>query len=169
MIDLALTVLLALSVLSLFVFVYIRENAINKKLKSYEKAFDALNQGLHKLEKELKDTKESMVIMSNMKPEAPVIKGVSFEDLTEMSRLIIEQFQELQKESSDFRDGMLERFVDLESKVRPIATMTSPNASADESKIMALYDDGFNCEEIAKQLRIGTGEVEFVLKLHNLK
>ena len=42
---------LCVAVLFLFVFVYMRESAISKKLKVYERTFDLINQNLHRLEK----------------------------------------------------------------------------------------------------------------------
>jgi len=160
MMDLILVALISIAVFFLFIFVYIRESAINKKLKLYEKTFDLLNQNIHKLEKEIK-SKGGSQQDNNMTTE--------LEEFSEVSRVIIDKFHELQKDNLEFKESLVERYLDLENKMRPLTSVTPSSTGLDENKIVSLFSSGFSIEEIAKQLRIGTGEVEFVLKLHDIK
>jgi len=160
MMDLILVALISIAVFFLFIFVYIRESAINKKLKLYEKTFDLLNQNIHKLEKEIKARGGSQHD-NNMTSE--------LEEFSEVSRVIIDKFHELQKDNLEFKESLVERYLDLENKMRPLTSVTPSSTGLDENKIVSLFSSGFSIEEIAKQLRIGTGEVEFVLKLHDIK
>ncbi len=160
MMDLILVALISVAVFFLFVFVYIRENAINKKLKLYEKTFDLINQNMHKLEKELK---------SRPHHENRAENDQNLEEFSEVSRLIIDKFQELQKDNLEFKESIIERYLDLENKIKPITAVAPSSTGLDENRITTLFSNGFSIEEIAKQLRIGTGEVEFVLKLHDIK
>jgi biopolymer transport protein ExbB/TolQ len=159
MMDLILVALLSVAVFFLFVFVYVRENAINKKLKLYEKTFDLINQNMHKIEKEAK----ARPVAAKDAPDA------NMEEFSEVSRLIIEKFHELQKDNLEFKEGLVERYLDLENKMRPLTSVTPSSTGLDENKIISLFSSGFGIDDIAKQLRIGTGEVEFVLKLHDIK
>ena len=43
-----------------------------------------------------------------------------------------------------------------------------PDENNDESRILAMYQSGKSKETIAKDLRIGVGKVEFVLKFHGV-
>jgi biopolymer transport protein ExbB/TolQ len=159
MMDLILVALISVAVFFLFIFVYIRESAINKKLKLYEKTFDLINQNIHKLEKEIKS--KQVVAKEGV--------DTNMEEFSEVSRLIIEKFHELQKDNLEFKEGLVERYLDLEHKMKPLTSVTPSSTGLDENKIVSLFSNGFAIEEIAKQLRIGTGEVEFVLKLHDIK
>jgi DNA-binding NarL/FixJ family response regulator len=38
----------------------------------------------------------------------------------------------------------------------------------DESRIISLYKNGYTIEEIARELRIPAGEVEFIVKFSNI-
>lgn len=160
MMDLILVALLSVAVFFLFVFVYVRESAINKKLKLYEKTFDLLNQNIHKLEKEVK-SRAVQAIETQASPD--------MEEFSEVSKLIIEKFHELQKDNLEFKESLVERYLELENKMKPLTSVTPSSTGLDENKIVTLFSNGFSIEEIAKQLRIGTGEVEFVLKLHDIK
>jgi len=161
MMDLILVALISIAVFFLFIFVYIRESAINKKLKLYEKTFDLLNQNIHKLEKEIK-AKANTTHADGATPS-------ELEEFSEVSRVIIDKFHELQKDNLEFKESIVERYLDLENKMRPLTSVTPSSTGLDENKIVTLFSNGFGIEEIAKQLRIGTGEVEFVLKLHDIK
>ncbi|MDD3467640.1 MAG: hypothetical protein PHE67_10870 [Campylobacterales bacterium] len=160
MMDLILVALLSVAVFFLFVFVYVRESAINKKLKLYEKTFDLLNQNIHKLEKEVK-SRAVQAVETQGSPD--------MEEFSEVSKLIIEKFHELQKDNLEFKESLVERYLELENKMKPLTSVTPSSTGLDENKIVTLFSNGFSIEEIAKQLRIGTGEVEFVLKLHDIK
>lgn len=161
MMDLILVALLSVAVFFLFIFVYVRESAINKKLKLYEKTFDLINQHIHKLEKELKN-KSAQVSTDGQSSQ-------EMEEFSEVSKLIIEKFHELQKDNLEFKESLVERYLELESKMKPLISVTPTSTGLDENKIVTLFSNGFGVEDIAKQLRIGTGEVEFVLKLHDIK
>ena len=47
-------------------------------------------------------------------------------------------------------------------------TPTNP-INIDEGRIIAMFKDGWSVDSIAKELRVGKGEVEFTLKFANLK
>ena len=56
----------------------------------------------------------------------------------------------------------------LEEKIKEVGYFpTNPNG-VDESRIISMFKDGYSVDAIAKELRIGKGEVEFTLKLSNL-
>ncbi len=162
-VDLILIAPLCVAVLFLFVFVYMRESAISKKLKVYERTFDLINQNLHRLDKEIKlKTTES----NEEESEERQMPTTTIEEFSEIGGLLMDKFQELQKDNLEFKRSLMEKYVDLENKLRPITSVSPGFTGVDESKIVTLFSNGLSIEEIAKQMRIGTGEVEFVLKMH---
>lgn len=165
-IDFMLIAPLCAAVLFLFVFVYMRESALSKKLKVYERTFDLINQSLHRLDKEIKLKTNLTDDSKDGNDEEHQSSNAAMEELSEIGGLLMDKFQELQKDNLDFKRSLMEKYVDLENKLRPITSVSPSSTGVDESKIVTLFSNGLSIEEIAKQMRIGTGEVEFVLKMH---
>ena len=167
MIDVILVGLISIGVFALFVFVAVREGAINKKLKTYERTFDMLNKELHAIKKELKSAGISTTSMPDFDG-----KFSTTEEFEEFTNIIITKIHDLQKEHVAFKGSVYEKLNELESKDHFVATTSSapsPSSSAEEQKIISMFESGFSLEDISKQLRINVGEVEFVLKLNNVR
>lgn len=151
--DLALVISVAITAIALFIFVYIRENAITKKLKAYERAIEQLYMMIHK--KEPNSTNNS----------------VSKADFDEATNLILERFKIIINENAVFKESILQKISDLEHKssyTPQINTLTSNNTNF-ESRIIQLFENGLSADEIADQLRISVGEVELALNLNGFK
>jgi len=170
--DVILVGLVSIGVFALFVFVAIREGAINKKLKMYEKTFDMINKDIHALRKEVK---------AKSMPAAPEMAKdfCTNAEFDEFTNIIIQKIQELQKDSASFKDSISNKLDSLEHGAKEqrqqiavassAPTVTAPISGMDEQKIISLFGAGLGVEEIAKQLRLNLGEVEFVLKLSGIK
>jgi len=164
MIDVLLVGLMSVGVFALFVFVAVREGAINKKLRTYERSFDILNKEIHALKKELKAKSPTAIELGD--------KFATSAEFEEFTNIIIHKLREMQSDNTTFKDALYEKIKDVESKEQlslPGLTMPSSSSSVDEQKIISLFESGFALEDIAKQLRVNVGEVEFVLKLNNVK
>lgn len=152
MLDIALVIAIAATAFSLFVFVYIRENAIEKKLKTYEKAIDQI----YKL------------VSKNIPKQSESQKNDEF---NEAANLIIERFKSLLQENMEFQESILQRMAELEYNNKNLSqssSIVSSNTSY-EANIIRLFESGFDAESIADQLRISIGEVELALNLNGLK
>ena len=68
---------------------------------------------------------------------------------------------------NSFQNEQQDKLYSIEERTKSI-TKLSPNDNNDESKIVAMYQSGKSKENIAKDLRIGIGKVEFVLKFHGI-
>jgi hypothetical protein len=174
MLDVILVGLVSIGVFALFVFVAIREGSINKKLKMYEKTFDMINKELHALRKEMK---------ARGGQAAPEMSKdfCTNAEFDEFTNIIIQKIQELQKDGASFKDAVANKLDNLEYGAKEqrqqqivvaqasVPTGTAPMSGMDEQKIISLFGSGLGIEEIAKQLRLNAGEVEFVLKLSGVK
>ncbi|MGI7618132.1 DUF6115 domain-containing protein [Campylobacter coli] len=67
----------------------------------------------------------------------------------------------------DFQNEQQNRILNLEQKAQSMTKLT-PNYDTEEQKIVDLFKEGKSIEQIAKDLRIGTGNVELVLKFKQL-
>jgi len=69
-----------------------------------------------------------------------------------------------------FQDEQVERIDRIEERSsKDISFLPSQAAASNEKIIIAQYSQGKSEASIAKDLRIGIGEVDLVLKLANLK
>lgn len=60
------------------------------------------------------------------------------------------------------------KILHLEERLKEfVYTPTNPT-NIDEGRIISMFKDGWSIDSIAKELRIGKGEVEFTLKFANL-
>jgi hypothetical protein len=71
-------------------------------------------------------------------------------------------------------DNFVLKIKELEEKVysikKNVKNVEFSNVSGnDEQKIIAMYKSGYSIEDISKELRIPAGEVEFILKMKNIK
>ncbi len=150
--DLVLVISVAITAFALFIFVYIRENAITKKLKAYERAIEQLYMMINK--------KEPSSISANNKA-----------DFDEATSLILERFKILINENAAFKESVLQKISDLEHKSNysPQINTLTPNNTNFESRIIQLFENGLSADEIADQLRISIGEVELALNLNGFK
>ena len=57
----------------------------------------------------------------------------------------------------------------LEDRIKEFAYTPTNPTNIDEGRIISMFKDGWSVDSIAKELRIGKGEVEFTLKFANLK
>lgn len=165
MIDIILVGLVSIGVFALFIFVAVRESAINKKLKTYEKTIDLLHKEMFVVRKELKS------IPTGSNQPLSNDKFATAEEFEAFTNIIISKLQEIQSEHHYFKTNIQDRISDVESreKMSSVPIQPTPSSGGDEQKIISLFESGYSPEDIAKQLRLNTGEVEFVLKLNNVK
>ncbi|WP_205569804.1 DUF6115 domain-containing protein, partial [Klebsiella pneumoniae] len=80
---------------------------------------------------------------------------------------ILKSLQGMEHIIEQFQNEQQERLLSLEQKAQSITKLT-PNYDAEEQKIIDLFKEGKSIEQIAKDLRIGTGNVELVLKFKKI-
>ena len=69
----------------------------------------------------------------------------------------------------NFKEEQSARIDRIESRTKEMNCLPSSTSSSNEKMIVAQYARGKSEAEIAKDLRIGIGEIDLVLKLANLK
>ncbi|RUM65530.1 MAG: hypothetical protein DSZ06_04870 [Sulfurospirillum sp.] len=167
MFELIILIIYAVVLLMIIAYLYFKDKSVYQKLSIYEKAIDELNQKIYHLEKN---------------KTGPSIKP---SDLSEAFKRIEEKFDEKLNDLGEpllrtvraYR-AMQERLEVLEQKVDEginnlkASTKVQSQESAPstyEERIIKLFKEGKNIEEISKLTRVGIGEIELILKLSNLK
>jgi len=158
----------ALSAVMLITILYIavKDRETSRKLSMMEAGMDGLNRELFKIAKEMesieKRLEESRMPLSEESSDPEVIdKMVN----TKLKPFVLE-VEHLGKRL-DTLEQMRERLDEVEAKIRQVL-FANEHTAPDEQKILQLHAQGMDAESIAKQLRLGKGEVELVLKFSKL-
>jgi hypothetical protein len=151
-------------------YFYIKDGDTNRKFSRYERVVEALVQENHNIKKQLKElqyNKSEIVGVSNVDE---ILEQISSKiDVQINSKIIpvLNTLQSLENSMNSFQNEQQDKLYSIEERTKSI-TKLSPNDNNDESKIVAMYQSGKSKENIAKDLRIGIGKVEFVLKFHGI-
>lgn len=158
---------LALLVVIIFLMVYIRDIEISKKLTIYERSIEELNYQNHVLNKALKDisNKESFDAKAFEKKMLELTK----QEVQQTVIPMVSSLQDIEAIIERFKEEQTTRIDRLESRTKEMSGLPTGTSSSNEKMIVAQYARGRSEAEIAKDLRIGIGEVDLVLKLANLK
>ncbi|SFV59666.1 Putative periplasmic protein [hydrothermal vent metagenome] len=166
-VELIAIIALCFLVFIMFILVIIRDKEVSKKLKLYGKTIEDLNRENHTITKTLKgllsaeqvDIK-AMQIQLKAEVKAEVQKSLS---------PLLTSINEIESVMSDFQDEQIKRIDALEDG-KKVVNFAAPNmVDSNEKLIVAQYKNGKSEAMIAKDLRIGIGEVDLILKLANLK
>lgn len=160
-------VALAALVVIVFLMVFLRDIEINKKLLIYEKSIEELNYQNHVLNKALNDfsKKDNSQLDDFEKKIQEKIKA----DVQNTILPMISSLQDIETIMQNFKDEQTARIDRIESRTKEMNCLPSSPSTSNENMIVAQYARGKREAEIAKDLRIGIGEVDLVLKLANLK
>lgn len=156
----------AVFLILLFLIMYFKDVESTKKFERFARAIEDLNQQNHQLRHALAHKKEEdKVWLDEIKLEFH--KKVQDEINTKVMPLL-GSLQEIEGVIGDFKDDQLQRIGKLEERTKSINSLSSNATTSHEKDVIRLFNSGKNAYSIAKNLRIGVGEVEFILKMHNL-
>ncbi len=154
-------------VVIIMIMMSIKDGETNKKLSRYEQSIDNLSEQNHRLRKEiLQLTKNRDKFMNEMDETLEV----RIKDQVQQSVYpLIESMREIENVMQSFQDEQVERIDKIEERRTEINYTPKNTTISNEKLIIAHYSQGKSESLIAKDLRIGIGEVDLVLKLANLK
>jgi len=149
--------------LILVIYMAVKDREASRKFMMIESSIDGLNQELFRLSKEFETmrkrwTKELGELSHHMS-ESELQSDVMEQRLQPLSQDIQYIQAELEKRYTELK----ERVEWLDGKVRQVS-LISEHSVLDEQKILQLHEQGMDSASIAKQLRLGKGEVDLVLK-----
>lgn len=154
-------------VVIVFLIVTLKDMETAKKLSRYERSIDELSQQNHRLKKE---------IIELNKHKDRFIKEIEDslqDDIKEQVQHavypMIESMREIENVMQRFQEEQLERIDRIEERSNDISYIPTQASASNEKLIISQYSSGKSEAAIAKDLRIGIGEVDLVLKLANLK
>ncbi len=166
-IDIVAIITLGIFEVILFFLIFIRDQEVTRKFRLYEKAIEDLSRENHKLYQEMKNipAQESFDI-KNIKVQ--IQKEVK-EEVRESLMPMVDSIKEIESVMSNFQNEQIDRIDALENSKKEVNFTPRNMVESNEKIIIANYKNGKSEAMIAKDLRIGIGEVDLILKLANLK
>ena len=159
---------LALLVVIIFLMVYLRDIEVNKKLAIFERSIEELNYQNHVLNKAFNDISKQESF--DAKAFERKMLEINKSDIQQSILPVISSLQDIERIIEGFKEEQSARIDRLENRTKEMSNLSSSGtSSSNEKMIIAQYSRGRSEAEIAKDLRIGIGEVDLVLKLANLK
>ncbi len=166
-IDIIAIITLGLFEVILFFLIFIRDQEVTKKFRLYEKAIEDLNRENHKLYQEIKN------IPSHESFDARTLNVQIQKEVNEEVRKslmpMVDSIKEIENVMSNFQNEQIDRIDALESSKKEVNFRPRNIVESNEKLIISNYKNGKSEAMIAKDLRIGIGEVDLILKLANLK
>ena len=148
--------------------IFIKDSETNKKFTRYERAIESAMQENYNLKKQL-------AALANFKPDddeqlkdvKDELKEQINEQINEKIVPIIRAIKSIERVIDDFANEQKDRMFNLEERTRDINKI-APSVINEEEQILKMFKDGKSAAIIAKDLHVGMGRVEFVLKFHKL-
>jgi len=158
---------LAIVMLIVIVYLAIKDKESARKIAMIETGIDTLNQELFRINKELeslkKQIKDSDGIDKDIEIDTEMIDSIFHNKLKPFAV----QMQNLDEKVAFLSEDLFENLERIQNQMRQI-TFANDHTVPNEKQILQLHSQGLDTESIAKQLRLGKGEVELVLKFSKI-
>ena len=162
-------VALAVLLMGLIYYVITKEGEVTSQIRSIAKAVDDLHRELFMMDKRLK---QELEIITSLQESVPVSQHSLHAELgrevNEISIPILESLGHIEGSLSAYKEKTENRLRYLEERIRNLSLPTSISGLDDE-KVISRYNQGVEVDAIAKELRLSKAEVEFVLKINQLR
>jgi len=158
---------LATVMLIVIIYLAIKDKESARKIAMIETGIDTLNQELFRINKELeslkKQIKDSDGIDKDIEIDTEMIDSIFHNKLKPFAV----QMQNLDEKVAFLSEDLFENLERIQNQMRQI-TFANDHTVPNEKQILQLHSQGLDTESIAKQLRLGKGEVELVLKFSKI-
>ena len=146
----------------------IKDSETNKKFARFERAIESVMQENFNLKKQISMLEgEAFKNSEQYEPLKKQIKENIDLQINEKIVPIIRAIKSIERVIDDFATEQKDRIVSLEERTRDINKI-APSVINEEEQILKMFKGGKSAAMIAKDLHVGMGRVEFVLKFHKL-
>ncbi|HDZ5065622.1 TPA: hypothetical protein RTH03_001243 [Campylobacter jejuni] len=166
--DVLYLVFIIVLLVAMLAYMNIKERENNTKIVKLQNVIEDITKELHYLRKELgvkDDNEEDEDYKTSLLKEEIMIE--LDKQISSKITPVLRTLKTMEHIIEDFQNEQQNRLLNLEQKAQSM-TKLMPNYDTEEQKIENLFKEGKSIEQIAKDLRIGTGNVELVLKFKKL-
>ena len=150
----------------LLLYVIIKDKDTSKRISRFEGAIETLAKELYKIQKTQQKIQSDQANYDFLSSDQSEEKQNAINDkISALNKKVIK----LDKDIDLLKNHYDEKIISLENRMREYGYFSPSSGDVDEKKIIDMFQSGFSVDSIAKELRIGRGEVEFTLKLANIK
>lgn len=165
--DVLYMVFVIVLLIAILAYINIRDKENMVKISRLQNAMEDMTKELHYLKKEFLLKAENSEESQNLELLKDEMKILLEKELTQKILPVLKSIQGMEHVIEEFQNEQQSRLLNLEQRAQSITKFT-PNYDAEEQKIVDLFKEGKSVEQIAKDLRMGTGSVELVLKFKQL-
>lgn len=169
--DLLYLIFVVVLVVAMFAYMMIRDKESQVKIAKLEGAVEDIHKNLHYLKKILdeKGSLDESVLAQISTPnlDESAVKALLEREINSKIVPILKSLKGFESVIDELQSEQENRLSNLEQRTQNIAKL-SPDYSSEEQKIVELFKSGKSIEQIAKDLRISTGNVEFALKFNKV-
>ena len=165
-------IFIAIGAILLFILYYIfsKDSEVTRHIRAIAAAVEDANRQIYLLEKKIHE------LQNNHQPQEIKLRGMSDDEIyAEIERGVYDLTNPLMKKLSmteqnlsDLASAVDTRLSHLEGGIRQISMPASVHGN-DDGKITSLFKQGLGIDAIAKELHLSKAEVEFVLKINQLR
>lgn len=166
--DVLYLVFIIVLLIAMLAYMNIKERENNAKIVKLQNVIEDITKELHYFRKELgvkDDSEEDEDYKTSILKEEIMIE--LDKQISSKITPVLRTLKTMEHIIEDFQNEQQNRLLNLEQKAQSMTKLT-PNYDTEEQKIENLFKEGKSIEQIAKDLRIGTGNVELVLKFKKL-
>lgn len=155
-------------IIILFLYGWAREKESSKKIRILAKSAGEVSRQLYETEMRLNGKIKEL---ESVKSGLSSVDIETLVDITVSEKLIPvnQAIAILQQDMQAFGEEFAGRIVRIENNLKEASISRANVGGADDQKISQLFTQGHSIDDIAKELRISTPEVEFALKLADLR
>ncbi len=153
-------VALAVMVIGVIYYILSKESEVSSQIRSVAKAVEDLHRELFMMDKRLKQELEIITSLQEHVPPPPPALPAELP--------ILEALSHIEESFGAYKERTENRLRYLEERIRNLSLPTSISGLDDE-KVISRYNQGLEVDAIAKELRLSKAEVEFVLKINQLR
>lgn len=165
-IDLLVIVGIGAFLFILLILFFFKDAETSKKFNRYEKIIEDLIQQNHQLRRDfISREKEER---SRFQAFEQHLHNKMQDEINTNVFPLLETLKDIENVMQEFKDEQQERMFSLEEQTKSMKKFANPMKVANDKLIIQSYREGKRVDDIAKDLRIGVGEVEFILKMNNL-
>lgn len=160
---------LAVMVVGVIYYVITKEAEVTSQIRSVARAVDELQRELFMMDKRLKQELEIITSLQESVPrEHHSLHAELGREVNEISIPIMESLGHIEGSFNAYKEKTENRLRYLEERIRNLSLPTSISGLDDE-KVISRYNQGLEVDAISKELRLSKAEVEFVLKINQLR
>jgi len=151
----------------LFLMIYLKDGETHRKFTHFERSIEELMQQNHQLRREI--LQQEKLEKSKLDQFEARFHELVQEEINTHVLPLLNSLKEIEHIIQNFQEEHQDRLSFLEERTKSMNRFASPSATSNEKQVIALFKDGKKEHEIAKELRLGLGEVQFILKMNYLK